>query len=153
MLLMVPTEKFQKHCKEDLYIDLVWSSATKTSIMKEIFASVGINARNFTGTNSEEGLKENAIIQTPPDASEEIAELLLHTSKQYYILIIAPCTDLARAIKKVTEKDKMLTLDNIVEIYWAGGWGHNQYASFNVYRDIDATKYLLGHKALKKRSA
>nr|CCA14746.1 AlNc14C6G801 [Albugo laibachii Nc14] len=93
--------------------------------------------------------KDKEIFEEDTEASEAIVALL-RGSKPIKILIIAPCSDLAQAIKKVGED----RLHHIEEIVWEGGiYTDNSplQVAYSWMRDIQATKTLLRSNSLQKK--
>lgn len=150
LALAAKDEEFIKMCGKDLHISVMWPYKKKLDTLKVIFHFLeprslhiyeGATSAIDTSTNLPD--HNQKIVQGNSQASIAITKLL-STKKSIYILIIGPCTTLATGMKNV--KGNVPFQEHVKEIFWLGGFkeeGKQYMTSYNWYRDIEATEYIL----------
>lgn len=154
--LAAKDEKFIEMCGTDLHISVMWPYQKKLATLRLIFHF--LQARHlhiYEGATSKMNKLTNLpdhnleIKQGETEASRAITKLL-SDRKSIYILIIGPCTALARGMRNNAD-NKVPFQKHVKDIFWLGGFklkDEQHMTSYNWYRDIKATEYILKDEKL-----
>lgn len=151
LILMAKSPDVKSICAYGVIINLVWPTDDKRVFIEQIFKTAGIRLQVLDGANSPHNDK-NLPFNTIDAISHKILKTeLMNLDMKFYILILAPLRSLSMVLCELKEEHEA-KFDNILEIYWSGGWDPDSYAAdYNLYRDPEHTMKFMNLTALENK--
>ncbi|KAL0586791.1 hypothetical protein ABG067_003635 [Albugo candida] len=151
IILMAKSRDREVICGYGVIINLVWPTEDKKAFIKLIFETAGVE--QFTilnGANSPQDNKNLPFDKIDATSHKILEDELMNLDMKFYILILALLRSLAMVLCDLEERRKA-TFDNILEIYWSGGWSESFVADYNLFRDPEYTIKFMNLIALEKK--